>query len=234
MSVRAVLWDADGVLQYTPDCSWDLAVQVVAQFPDTLIGAAIDEDRIRATVHQLGLGDHVEDILSVWSTFDLLAPSLEVVSLVRAAGTACYLATNQDSYRAAGMRQNTAYDQILDGLYFSCDIGIAKPSRAFFKHVVTDLGLVPDQLLFLDDQSKNIAGARSAGLNAEQWAHDDGVARLTDILHAHGVRVDQARDESCQDPSDAANDQEHRCRLIGCLGEVGSCGRFGTSGRSFQ
>ncbi|MDQ2852206.1 MAG: HAD-IA family hydrolase [Actinomycetota bacterium] len=77
------------------------------------------------------------------------------------------------------------------------DIGVAKPSTAFFRHIVTDRGLVPDQLLFLDDQPKNIAGARSAGLNAEQWTHDDGVARLHDILHAHDVQVDQGR-ETCQ------------------------------------
>lgn len=96
------------------------------------------------------------------------------------------------------MRQKTAYDQVLDGLYFSCDIGVAKPSTAFFMHIVTDLGLVPGQLLFLDDQPKNIAGARSAGLNAEQWTHEDGIARLHDILHAHRVQVDQAGDESCQ------------------------------------
>lgn len=121
--MRAVLWDADGVLQHTHASSWDLAVQVVAQIPDALIGAPIDEDRIRAAAHRLGLGDRVDDIVAVWSKFDLRIPSLKVVSLVRAAGTACYLATNQDAYRAARMRQKTPYGEILDGAYFSCDIG---------------------------------------------------------------------------------------------------------------
>lgn len=194
MPVRAVLWDADGVLQHTPPRSWDLAVQVVTQFPDALIGTTIDEDRIRATAHRLGLGDQVEDIVAVWSTFDLLGPSLEVVSQVRAAGTACYLATNQDLYRAACMRQKTPYAQILDGAYFSCDIRAAKPSAAFFRHIVTDLGLAPEQLLFLDDQYRNIGGARSAGLNAQQWTPEDGVTRLRGILHAHGVQLDSGSD----------------------------------------
>jgi len=147
---------------------------------------------------RLGLGDHVDDIVAVWSTFDLLGPSLEVVSLVRAAGTACYLATNQDAYRAACMRQKTTYDQVLDGAYFSCDIGVAKPSAAFFEHIVTDLGLMPDQLLFLDDQPKNIVGARSAGLNAQQWTHEEGVTRLLDILHVHGIQVDSGGDKARQ------------------------------------
>ncbi len=184
-----MLWDADGVLQYTPASSWDLAVRVVAQFPDAMTGALIDEARIRANAHRLGLGDRVDDIVAVWSMFDLVSPSLEVVSLVRAAGTACYLATNQDAYRAACMREKAPYGEILDGAYYSCDIGVAKPSAAFFEYIVTDLGLAPDQLLFLDDQLKNVVGARSAGLNAEQWAHDDGVTRLRTILDAHGIRL---------------------------------------------
>lgn len=185
-----MLWDADGVLQHTPASSWDLAVRVVAQFPDTMTGALIAEAPIRAVAHVLGLGDRVDDIVAVWSMFDLLSPSLEVVSLVRAAGTACYLATNQDAYRAACMREKAPYGEILDGAYYSCDIGVAKPSVAFFEYIVTDLGLAPVQLLFIDDQLKNVVGARSAGLNAEHWSHDDGVARLRTILDAHGIRLD--------------------------------------------
>jgi putative hydrolase of the HAD superfamily len=187
-----VLWDADGVLQHTPAESWDLAVQVVAQFPDAITGAPIDEGRIRAAAHQLGLGERVDDIVSVWWTFDLLVASLEVVARVRAAGTACYLATNQDAYRAACMRETAPYGTVLDGVYYSCDIGVAKPSVAFFEHIVADLGVGPDQLLFVDDQPANVAGARSAGLRAECWAHNDGTTRLRDILHAHGVRLGEA------------------------------------------
>lgn len=185
-----MLWDADGVLQHTPASLWDRAVRVVAQFPDAMTGALIDEARIRAVAHDIGLGDHVDDIVAVWSMFDLVIPSLEVVSLVRAAGTACYLATNQDAYRAVLMREKAPYGEILDGAYYSCDIGVAKPSAGFFEHIVIDLGLAPGQLLFLDDQCKNVTGARSAGLNAERWAHDDGVTRLRAILDGYGILLD--------------------------------------------
>ncbi|MEP7161005.1 MAG: haloacid dehalogenase, partial [Dermatophilaceae bacterium] len=87
------------------------------------------------------------------------------------------------------MREQTAYGAVLDGSYYSCAIGAAKPSAAFFEHIVTDLGLVPGQLLLLDDQPQNVAGARSAGLDAEQWTYDEGVTRLCDILDAHGIRL---------------------------------------------
>ena len=152
-----------------------------------MIGAPIDEERIRYATNSLGLGESVDDILAVWSKFDLMLPSLEIVSLVRAAGTQCHLATNQDSYRAAFMRTLTPYEEILDGTYYSCDIGVAKPSTDFFDYIATDLGLSSSQLLFLDDQASNVVGARSAGLNAEQWTHADGISQLHDILTAHEV-----------------------------------------------
>lgn len=162
-------------------------MQVVARFPDAMTGAPIDEQRIRAVAHELGLGERVEDIVAVWSTFDLLEPTLEIVSRVRAAGTACYLATNQDAYRAECMRAKAPYDDVLDGAYYSCDIGAAKPSAAFFAHIVADLGLAPEQLLFIDDQPGNVAGARAAGLAAEAWTHQDGIGRLRDVLDAHAI-----------------------------------------------
>lgn len=188
MPVRAVLWDADGVLQHTPAHAWDLAVRVVEQFPGAITGAPVDEARIRTVSHTLGLGDDVEEIVAVWSRFDVLDRTLEVIAGVREAGTPCYLATNQDAHRAACMRERAPYSRLLDGGYYSCELGVAKPSAAFFEHIARDLGLAPDELLFVDDQPANVAGARSAGLAAECWAHGEGVGRLTDLLHAHGVR----------------------------------------------
>jgi len=160
---------------------------VVSQFPDALIGAAIDEDRIRAVADAQGLAGRVDDVLSVWWTFDVVQPTLEVVARVRAAGVPCYLATNQDAYRAACMRDRAPYDEVLDGAYYSCDIGAAKPSAVFFQHIASDLRLAPGQLLFVDDQPANVSGARSAGLNAECWTHGDGMETLRRLLDAHGI-----------------------------------------------
>lgn len=198
MPIRAVLWDADGVLQHTPAHSWDLAVRVVAQFPGAMTGTPIDETRIRAAAHRLDLGERVEDVVAVWSTFDLLGPSLEVVARVRAAGTPCYLATNQDAYRAACMREQAPYGEFLDGAYYSCAVGAAKPSAAFFEHIVTDLDLAPAELLFLDDGPDNVAGARAAGLEAEHWTHHDGVTMLRDLLGAHGIRLEEDEEAGCR------------------------------------
>jgi len=185
--IDAVLWDADGVLQRTPPGVWNLATTVVAQFPGALTGAPIDEAGIRDAAWQLGLGDRVDDVLAVWWTFDVLEPSLATVARVRSAGTRCYLATNQDAYRAACMREAAPYGEALDGAYYSCDLGAAKPSIAFFDHIVGDLAIPPERLLFIDDQPANVEGARSAGLHAECWTYGEGVPALHEILAKHRV-----------------------------------------------
>lgn len=189
-TVRAILWDADGVLQETPAGTWDLAVQVVGRFEGALTGANVDEASIRAAAVEVGLGDRVDDVLSVWWTFDLVAPALEVVARARAAGIGCYLATNQDSYRATCMREKAHYDVRLDGQYYSCDIGHAKPSAEFFEHILDDVRLTPGQVLFIDDQPANVAGARAVGLRAELWTSSDGTPALRRILASHGVALD--------------------------------------------
>lgn len=187
--IRAVLWDADGVLQETPPGTWTEATAVVREFPGYLTGAVVDEERIAAVVARLGMSDRLEEILSVWSAFEVLTETLAVVREVRAAGTPCYLTTNQDFYRASRMRLLTPYADLLDGAYYSCDLGVAKPDAAYFLHVANDLGLPPADLLFLDDQPENVDGARAVGLAAEQWHHTQGVDVLRDLLAAHGVTL---------------------------------------------
>lgn len=186
---RAILWDADGVLQRIPLDTWDLAVSVVSQIPGALTGAKVDEAAIRTLAHDAGLDDRVRDVLSVWWTFDLIHAALDIVARLRDQGIASYLASNQDSYRAACMRERTLYGQILDGAYYSCDLGVAKPSPAFFNHIASDLSVPHNELLFIDDHPANVTGARSAGLNAECWTHTDGIGRLLALLAAHEIRL---------------------------------------------
>lgn len=185
--VRAVLWDADGVLQATAPGVWDLARAVIGEFPGALTGTPVDEQRINAVIDVLGLGDQRAQIIRVWSAFDPLPDSRGLLASVRSSGTPCYLATNQDAYRASWMRRKAAYDDLLDGSYYSCDLGVAKPDPEFFLHVADDLGVAPGSLLFLDDQSENVEGAREVGLRAEQWHHGEGIEALAAHLAAHQV-----------------------------------------------
>lgn len=52
--------------------------------------------------------------------------------------------------------------------YSSHLLGLVKPDVAIFRHVVSDLGVEPDQICFFDDTPPNVEAARAAGLRAYQ------------------------------------------------------------------
>lgn len=57
-------------------------------------------------------------------------------------------------------------DEIFRKCYFSYEMKALKPSEAFYKAVIDDIGSDPAEMLFIDDSQKNVEGARAAGLPA--------------------------------------------------------------------
>ena len=75
-------------------------------------------------------------------------------------------------------------DGVIDGFYFSDEIGHVKPNRAIFDHVVRDLAVPPEKIAFFDDTTVNVQAARELGLNA-YWV--DGIDALRAQLQNLGL-----------------------------------------------
>ena len=67
---------------------------------------------------------------------------------------------------------------------------MAKPARAFFAEAARRIGAERSAILFIDDTERNIEGARTAGLVAEQWSFEAGQDALAALLARHGVPTD--------------------------------------------
>lgn len=197
--VRAVLWDADGVLQTGPDkVDRLLTVDLPEDVGRALVAALWDEGWMEAvagrfdmvehterTIREHGLDPHRDALLATWDQIEPLPASRDLVAGVRRGGTPCYLATNQDTLRMGVMRRLLGYDDLMDGDFYSCDVGAAKPDPAYFVRVAERLALPPADLLFVDDVAENVESARSVGLRAEQWHHTEGVAALSERIAGH-------------------------------------------------
>jgi putative hydrolase of the HAD superfamily len=70
--------------------------------------------------------------------------------------------------------------------FFSHQMGLVKPDREAFEHVLGVLDCPGERVLFLDDNQINVDGARAAGLLAERTRGPDE-ARA--ILEARGLRA---------------------------------------------
>lgn len=92
----------------------------------------------------------------------------EVVADVKARGGKLYLLSNISIGFAETYADNAAVNDMLDlfdGLVFSGPIGLAKPNRAIYEHLLDRFQLTADECLFIDDNAGNIAGAKLVGIH---------------------------------------------------------------------
>ena len=202
MSPAAVLWDADGVLQRVTtgaeesmrpalegrvdDVDACLAQAVLAERP-ALTGEVRWLDVLPGLLAEWGIAEAYDDVVGTWLGIDPVDAARDLVREVRAGGVACHLASNQDAHRAAYMQERLGYADLLDGAFYSCALGAAKPDPAYFAAVLERLGLPAGRVLFLDDRAANVEAARGLGLVAETWSYREDPAVLRGHLVRHGV-----------------------------------------------
>lgn len=199
MAPKAVLWDADGVLQQGVPSGVQVFDHLIGERAEEFKAALWDDlevalsgridmaAHVNEVVDDFGLDDMRAEIVAVWGMITPLPESRALVSAVRSAGTPCFLATNQDNLRASYMRRDLGYDALLDGTYYSCEVGAAKPAAEYFLHIADDLGVAPRELVFVDDAPANIEAAAGIGVAAVLWQHENGIDVLRTRLGALGV-----------------------------------------------
>lgn len=199
MTISAVLWDADGVLQRARP-GWRDAM--IGFGGEGFIDAVVDAERgplagrgsfrtaIADVVRQRGLTVDPQQVLALWEQIDVDPDAMLLLKAQRAQGIRCYLATNQHDERANFMRTELRYGDHLDGQFYSSEMGVAKPSPAFFEQILSDLALPAAQVLFIDDLAENVAGAAAVGLAAAVHHPASGAAGIRGILADHGLLAD--------------------------------------------
>ena len=94
---------------------------------------------------------------------------MNYVDRLRSNSVLTVLATNQEKYRTEYMLKHMGFDGKFDSIYSSAHIGVKKPAEEFYAKVIDDLGLVKDEVLFWDDEERNIQGALKYGIHAELY-----------------------------------------------------------------
>lgn len=71
-------------------------------------------------------------------------------------------------------------EDIFRKCYFSFEMKALKPSQAFYKAVMEDIGIAPEDMLFIDDSQKNVEGSIRAGLPAVYYEPGTDLEALID------------------------------------------------------
>ncbi|HEX6501259.1 MAG TPA: HAD-IA family hydrolase [Micromonosporaceae bacterium] len=106
---------------------------------------------------------------------------LDLVREVRAAGHPVALTPNSGEGLAEHLAQLGLTEEF-DSVVTSAGPGVYKPSREFFAAVCLAVATPPERCLFVDDQYRNVQGARAAGLSAYRWNGPQDVPYLRAAL----------------------------------------------------
>ncbi|QJW36909.1 HAD family hydrolase [Cellulosimicrobium protaetiae] len=208
MTVRHVLFDADGVLQHIPD-GWfatverylgdrtrEFLLETWSEELPMLVGDGDYLPVLAAGLERYGVTEPAEDVYrAVWfDALEVVDESFALVRALRASGYGVHLGTNQESRRVPFMRQTLGYDAEFDTSWYSCELGLAKPDPRFFVEAARRIGADPGEVLFVDDTARNVEGARAAGMVGVHWDVSRGHDELVRVLAGHGVVVRAGQD----------------------------------------
>ncbi len=201
--IQTLLLDADGVIQISssgfledlralcPDAAQSerFLEDVFASEKPCLTGEAHFPDALERVLRTWAVDVVLADALELWTRIEPSPGMLDIVSSLRAKGIRVCLATNQQAHRASIMADHLGYAPLFDQLFFSFELGVAKPSPDFFLAILKQLPANPDNILFVDDHAQNVAAAESTGIAGALYHVDHGLDSFTSILERHGLPV---------------------------------------------
>jgi putative hydrolase of the HAD superfamily len=88
-------------------------------------------------------------------------------------GHRCYLATNNEKHRTEYLIRDRGLGQWFDGVFSSADIGAKKPEGDYFDAILRKIPEHKEDIIFWDDDAKNVEGAERCGLKAETYTDFD-------------------------------------------------------------
>ena len=84
--------------------------------------------------------------------------------------------------------------EIFRKCYMSFEMKALKPSEAFYKAVLADIGRAPEEVIFIDDSQRNVDGAIAAGMPAVYYEPGtDLSALLAEVLGDDSLRMEDVR-----------------------------------------
>jgi len=187
-SIRAVLFDRDGVLTYFDT---DAASQMVKPLVPLsiyelaerwqLLGAeigfpsSIGEERLffarfwEEVGVDLGIPPEQRAELKALDYAAFIRPFPEVPAVLRRLHNASYRLGVLSNFSLASLSeslQRAGIGQWIDVACAATVIGAAKPAPGAYQAALHELGIRPEQCLFFDDEEENVAGGRAMGIRS--------------------------------------------------------------------
>jgi HAD superfamily hydrolase (TIGR01509 family) len=168
--LRILVLDAMGVIYSVANDDRDLLCPFVAEkggtkdvseiemlYRSTSLGNMSSAQLWKAVGLDPGLED---EYLQRYELTDGLTYFLEAVN---SQGYEVWCLSNDISEWSKKLRARFGLDKYIRGFVISGDVGIRKPEEAIFRHLIRQLTVSPRDVVFVDDQRRNLDVARALG-----------------------------------------------------------------------
>ncbi len=189
---KIYLFDTDGVLVHSEMWSVEYSRRMWLSpntmkpffsgiFQECIIGKADLQEVIVPYLKEWKWKWNPDKYLHAWFDFENKPDKLliEKIQKLRKNWAKCYVATNQENYRLAYLRKNMAFETFFDGVFCSAEIGYKKPQKEFYTHIVSTLDVEPDNIVYFDDDEKNILSSKELGI---KWIIYQNISDYTSFL----------------------------------------------------
>lgn len=175
-----VVWDFDGVLNanivdgrfvWADDLDTDLGIDSKA-FSDFVFGSGRMREVVSGRIDLLDVvGPWLDEqghaitaraFLDYWWDRDA-RPDPEIIALAERLTCRQVIGTNNEGHRARYIEDVMGIGQLVDRIFASGRMGVAKPDAGFFHHIADWADAAPDRIFFIDDSAANIEVAQGLG-----------------------------------------------------------------------
>jgi epoxide hydrolase-like predicted phosphatase len=201
VTIRAVVFDIGGVLEYADDESWlsswsadlgltpgELSARLGRVDPQgqITIGEWTEAEYVRRYREALGFPEeHTERFVeSMWDWYcgELDQEMFEFAANLRPAYRTAILSNSADGARREEQARY-GFEQLVDEIVYSHEVGLAKPDSRIYDLTCRRMGVQPEEVAFLDDLAENVEAACAVGWHA--ILHEDtptSIATLEALL----------------------------------------------------
>jgi epoxide hydrolase-like predicted phosphatase len=185
MTIRAVISDLGGVIvrthDHNPRATWEKRLGMAPYALERLVfwGEAgekaalgeIETDDVWAwVIDHLGISPKDRPVLEsdFWAGDRVDDELVDYLRGLRPGLKTALLSNAWTSLRAA-LEEEWHISDAFDVVVISAEVGLVKPDPRIFHLALSQLGISPDEAVFLDDMQRNVEAARSVGLHAIQF-----------------------------------------------------------------
>lgn len=194
MRYQIVLFDFDGVSFTGTSLSAGLAKDYGTVYEDMQpffkgvfklcsLGQADLKQELPAVLEAWKWPGTVDALVDYWFAKDAIdEPIMHCIESLKANGTHCFMATNQEKYRAYSLREKFVQGKIFDEIFCSAELGVTKNNPAFWEAVFSRISELADnnksKVVLIDDDEENVRTARAFGFDAIYYKSPNNLNEL--------------------------------------------------------